>query len=157
MAKLKLHELSELMRDIDFVMLQTRIEGGNIAGRPMSNNRDVEYNGDSFFFRRRAPAPSATLEMIQMSISLFRAAGVCSGRHRPSSQSRAEPKLSSTRSNLRRTGILTWIAGSKTPRHAWSCHDQGACLPDCRESSSEVAARAVSPASRRLLASSFRA
>jgi general stress protein 26 len=50
MAKLNLHELSELMREIDFVMLQTRTEGGKIAGRPMSNNRDVEFDGDSFFF-----------------------------------------------------------------------------------------------------------
>jgi len=43
MAKLNLHELSELMREIDFVMLQTRTEGCKIAGRPMSNNRDVEF------------------------------------------------------------------------------------------------------------------
>jgi len=38
------------MREIDFVMLQTRTEGGEIAGRPMSNNGDVEYDGDSWFF-----------------------------------------------------------------------------------------------------------
>src|SRR5687768_1679324 len=50
MGKLKLQQLSKLMRDIDFVMLQTRTEGGKIAGRPMSNNRDVEYDGDSYFF-----------------------------------------------------------------------------------------------------------
>lgn len=37
-------------KDIDFVMLNTHAEGGQIAGRPMSNNRDVEYDGDSWFF-----------------------------------------------------------------------------------------------------------
>lgn len=45
-----LRDLSKQMRDIDFVMLQTRTEGGHIAGRPMSNNQDVEFDGDSYFF-----------------------------------------------------------------------------------------------------------
>jgi general stress protein 26 len=50
MSHLTLSDVSKKMRDIDFVMLQTRTEGGEIAGRPMSNNRDVEYDGDSYFF-----------------------------------------------------------------------------------------------------------
>ena len=50
MAELKLAEISEKMRDIDFAVLSTRTEGGAIAGRPMSNNRDVEFDGDSYFF-----------------------------------------------------------------------------------------------------------
>lgn len=50
MAELSLHDLSEKMRDIDFTMLFTRAENGAAAGRPMSNNGDVEYQGDSFFF-----------------------------------------------------------------------------------------------------------
>ncbi len=45
-----LPELAKAMRDIDFAMLQTHTEGGEIAGRPMSNNAEVEYNGDSFYF-----------------------------------------------------------------------------------------------------------
>ena len=45
-----LAELSEKMRDIDFAMLSTRTEGGAIAARPMSNNRQVDYDGDSWFF-----------------------------------------------------------------------------------------------------------
>ena len=45
-----LADLSEKMRDIDFCMLSTRSPSGAIASRPMSNNRDVEYDGDSFFF-----------------------------------------------------------------------------------------------------------
>ena len=50
MADLSLKEISEKMRDIDFTVLSTRTEGGALAGRPMSNNRDVEYDGDSHFF-----------------------------------------------------------------------------------------------------------
>ena len=50
MSELTLSDLSEKMRDIDFAILSTRAEGGQIAGRPMSNNGEVEYDGDSFFF-----------------------------------------------------------------------------------------------------------
>lgn len=50
MAERTLSELAEKMRDIDFVMLSTRTSGDAIAARPMSNNRDVDYDGDSFFF-----------------------------------------------------------------------------------------------------------
>lgn len=50
MADMSLKEISERMRDIDFTILSTWTENGAIAGRPMSNNRDVEYDGDSYFF-----------------------------------------------------------------------------------------------------------
>lgn len=50
MTDLTLQDLSEKMRHIDFTMLFTRAENGAAAGRPMSNNGDVEYQGDSFFF-----------------------------------------------------------------------------------------------------------
>lgn len=50
MADLKLSDVSEKMRDIDFAMLSTRAEGGAVAARPMSNNREVEFDGDSYFF-----------------------------------------------------------------------------------------------------------
>lgn len=45
-----LADLAEKMRDIDFTMLSTRAEDGAIGARPMSNNRDVAYDGDSWFF-----------------------------------------------------------------------------------------------------------
>lgn len=45
-----LADLAEKMRDIDFAMLSTRAEDGTIGARPMSNNRDVDYDGDSWFF-----------------------------------------------------------------------------------------------------------
>ena len=50
MSQMTLSDLSDKMRDIDFAMLSTRAEGGQIAARPMSNNGDVDYDGDSFFF-----------------------------------------------------------------------------------------------------------
>ena len=45
-----LADISEAMKDIDFCMLVTRAEDGSIAGRPMSNNREVAYEGTSRFF-----------------------------------------------------------------------------------------------------------
>ncbi len=45
-----LAELSEKMRDIDFAMLSTHTDGGAIGARPMSNNRQVDYDGDSYYF-----------------------------------------------------------------------------------------------------------
>jgi general stress protein 26 len=45
-----LKELADKMRGIDFAMLTTKTEGGELASRPMSNNGDVEYDGDSWFF-----------------------------------------------------------------------------------------------------------
>ena len=49
MAK-TLAQIAEMMRDIDFAMLSTHSTGGTIASRPMSNNRDVDYDGDNWFF-----------------------------------------------------------------------------------------------------------
>ncbi|MBN8806849.1 MAG: pyridoxamine 5'-phosphate oxidase family protein [Sphingomonas sp.] len=45
-----LKDIAETMRDIDFTMLSTRASDGGVAARPMSNNRDVDYDGDSWFF-----------------------------------------------------------------------------------------------------------
>ena len=45
-----LAEISQKMRKIDLTMLSTHTDGGQIAGRPMSNNGDVDYDGDSYYF-----------------------------------------------------------------------------------------------------------
>ncbi len=50
MGQMTLSDISEKMRDIDFTMLFTHAPNGQLAGRPMSNNRDVDYDGDSWFF-----------------------------------------------------------------------------------------------------------
>jgi general stress protein 26 len=50
MSEMTLSDLAKKIGDIDFTMLSTRAPGGEIAARPMSNNGDVEYDGDSWFF-----------------------------------------------------------------------------------------------------------
>jgi len=50
MSDMTLSDLSEKMRDIDIAMLSTHTDGGAIAARPMSNNREVDYDGSSYYF-----------------------------------------------------------------------------------------------------------
>ena len=50
MATKTLPDLSEHMRAIDIAMLFTHSEGGTMAGRPMSNNGEVDYDGNSYYF-----------------------------------------------------------------------------------------------------------
>jgi general stress protein 26 len=50
MPELTLKQIADRMAGIDFGMLSTRAAGGALASRPMSNNGEVEYRGDSYFF-----------------------------------------------------------------------------------------------------------
>jgi general stress protein 26 len=45
-----LEQLAKAMSDIDFTMLTTHAGDGGLAARPMSNNSDVDHDGDSWFF-----------------------------------------------------------------------------------------------------------
>lgn len=46
----KVKKLIEIVKAVDICMLTTTDEQGNLHSRPMSNNRDIEYNGDLWFF-----------------------------------------------------------------------------------------------------------
>lgn len=50
MCSITLDELSSHLRTIDFCMFSTNAGSGQISSRPMSNNGDVDYDGDSWFF-----------------------------------------------------------------------------------------------------------
>jgi general stress protein 26 len=45
-----LEKLRELVKDIDFCMLTTVDEGGDLHSRPMSSNGDIDQDGDIWFF-----------------------------------------------------------------------------------------------------------
>ncbi|MBA3648413.1 MAG: pyridoxamine 5'-phosphate oxidase family protein [Chitinophagales bacterium] len=49
MAEKTLNDISEIVSDMDICMLSS-ISKGEIISRPMSNNGDVEYDGNSYFF-----------------------------------------------------------------------------------------------------------
>ena len=46
----KLAKLREIVKAVDICMLTTVDEGGDLHSRPMSNNREVEFDGDLWFF-----------------------------------------------------------------------------------------------------------
>ena len=50
MSELTLPDLSKKMAKLDFAMLTTISLEGGVSARPMSNNGDVDYDGDSYFF-----------------------------------------------------------------------------------------------------------
>ena len=50
MAKKSLKFISSKMRKLDLCMMNTRGSRGVFNCRPMSNNGDVEYDGNSYFF-----------------------------------------------------------------------------------------------------------
>ena len=52
MAPKSLTDIADDMREIDIAMLATRTPEGQITSRPMSNNGNVEYQGDSYYFTR---------------------------------------------------------------------------------------------------------
>ena len=66
-------EIAELLRKIDTCMLATRGDGGELHARPMSNNGQVEWDGDSWFF---APADGrlvAEIEANPEAVTTYRA------------------------------------------------------------------------------------
>jgi general stress protein 26 len=45
-----LSDISEDMKQIDFCTLATHAPNGTIGARPMSNNSEVDFDGDAWFF-----------------------------------------------------------------------------------------------------------
>ena len=54
MAKKKasktIKKIARLMRDLDFCTMTTHTSRGGLRARPMSNNGEVEFDGDVWFF-----------------------------------------------------------------------------------------------------------
>jgi general stress protein 26 len=55
MANKKLKELSRKMKKLDICLLTTQNGRGGLHSRPMSNNGDVAYDGNSYFFHLKIP------------------------------------------------------------------------------------------------------
>lgn len=48
--QLTVNDISDVLKSIDICIMTTRASDGSLESRPMSNNRDVDYHGDSYFF-----------------------------------------------------------------------------------------------------------
>lgn len=67
MATLRLVTLAKMMKEIDYCMMVTLATRGGMNCRPMSNNRDVKWNGDSYFFTYEKSKKIKDLEKIPTS------------------------------------------------------------------------------------------
>ncbi|WP_260599737.1 pyridoxamine 5'-phosphate oxidase family protein [Sphingomonas endolithica] len=80
MSEMTLSALATRMGKIDFAMLSTRTAGGTIASRPMSNNGEVAFQGDSFFFTYEEARTVADIEGdAQVGLTFTGAAGLLGG------------------------------------------------------------------------------
>ncbi len=79
-ADMILADLARKLAEIDFAMLTTRTDGGAIAMRPMSNNGDVEYDGDSFYFSYENARSVADIEADPCVGLTFQGVGSPTGR-----------------------------------------------------------------------------
>ena len=59
-----LQKLRELVKDIDFCMLTTVDEGGDLHSRPMSSNGDIDPNGDIWFFTNASSHKVSEIEKL---------------------------------------------------------------------------------------------
>jgi len=50
MSEKSLADVAKAMRHIDIAILSTVAADGAIVGRPMSNNKDVDFDGNSYYF-----------------------------------------------------------------------------------------------------------
>ena len=69
-----LADISEAMKDIDFCMLTT-VSTDGLAARPMSNNREVEFDGDCFFFSDGSSRTVSDLEKNPTASLTFQGSG----------------------------------------------------------------------------------
>jgi general stress protein 26 len=80
MSKISLSELSRKMARIDFTMLATKSADGTMTARPMSTNREVGDNGDSWFFTDKGSRKVADIRADRhVTLSFTGAAGLSGG------------------------------------------------------------------------------
>ena len=90
MKRSSLAEIADRMKGIDIAILSTHADGGEIANRPMSNNGDVAYNGDSYLFThenarcvtRHSARSQGSTELFRQGGNIFRRRHICR-RRRP--------------------------------------------------------------------------
>ena len=61
----QLRKLTDLIKEIDFAMLTTVEPDGSLRSRPMSNNGDVEFDGDLWFFTKASTPKVEEIEREQ--------------------------------------------------------------------------------------------
>ena len=65
--------VAQMLKDIDICLFTTRGEDGELHARPMSNNRQVEWDGDSWFFAPRDGRLVAEIERDPTTVTAYKA------------------------------------------------------------------------------------
>jgi general stress protein 26 len=123
MTKWTLRDVAEKIRDIDFAMLLTVAPGGAVTGRPMSNNRDVDYDGGSYFFTTEDADSVAHIENHrQVALSYAGSKGLL-GKPPAFIAVQGEAELIRDRARFEahwNKDLERWFAQAST-RRGWSC------------------------------------
>ena len=134
-------EIARMLKDIDVCIFATRGEGGQLHARPMSNNRQVEWDGDSWFFAPSDGRLVAELGTDPTAVNAYKVEDgfgfiSVSGRHLDRDRSRAEE------------APLARGAGALVPERARG-RERHAHPPDARSTSTGGARRATAGGSPR--------
>ena len=73
MEKVSLKKVAAMMKNLDFCMMVTKDGRNTLHSRPMSNNGEVEYDGDSWFFSYRDSNKVKQIENNPMISLIFQA------------------------------------------------------------------------------------
>jgi general stress protein 26 len=112
MSDYTLEDLSQKMREIDFAMLFTRSEGGELAGRPMSNNGEVDYEGDSYFFTYDSSRTAQDIAKDSKVGLSYQGSGSLLGKPPIFIAIEGDASLIATRMRLPTVGQRFWTGGS---------------------------------------------
>ena len=75
MTKMTMKDIATRMGKIDHADFLTKTTGQRLASRPMSNNKQVEYDGDSFYFGRDSSRMYADLQTDRNVVLTMQSAG----------------------------------------------------------------------------------
>jgi general stress protein 26 len=102
MADKTLKEIATKMANLDIALLTTRTSRGQLSARPMSNNGDVSYDGNSYYFTfEQSRTVSDITEDAHVSLGFSGAKGLYVSivgtasliRHKPTMQQHWVPSL----------------------------------------------------------------
>jgi general stress protein 26 len=71
-----LADVKKVMRDIDIAIFSTVTADGVITTRPVSNNRDVDFDGDSYYFTSEETETVRDIEANPHTVSSAHATGL---------------------------------------------------------------------------------
>ena len=102
---MQLSDIAQTLKDIDICMLSSQTGQGGLESRPMSNNRDVDFNGDCYFFSMQdSSAPRQIAHHPQVNLAFDGKRGI----------------LKTTHTYVSVTGAASLVTDRKTMEKHWN-------------------------------------